>query len=314
MNPRNLKYFIAVAEEKNIGRAAVRLHISQPPLTRQIQHLEHEMGVILFTRTPKGVELTEAGELFLIEARNICSIIERATERTQRAGSGKLGRLDVAIFGSGILNDIPKILLAYKNAYPDVKVVLHTMEKAEQIEALRQRRINVGFNRLLTPLPDISFELIATERLFLAINENHPYARKTVIPSEVLGENPLVLYPTGTRPNYIDKVINICHDLGFSPTVSQKVGDVITAVALVSSGFGICLVPESAISLKLPGVVYRSLTGLPDNARVDLSCIYRTGDDSAILRSFLEVCRQHSNKPVKPRSRQKAGRKSADKI
>ena len=293
MIPRTLTYFIAVAEEKNIGRAAIRLNISQPPLTRQVQKLENELGVSLFTRTPKGVELTEAGELFLVEARNICSVIERATERTQRAGKGKLGRLDVAIFGSGILNDIPKILLTYKNAYPDVKVVLHTMEKAEQIEALRQRRINVGFNRLLTPLPDISFELITTEKLYLAINENHPYARKVVIPAQVLAENPLVLYPTGTRPNYIDKVITICHDLGFSPQVSQKVGDVITAVALVSSGFGVCLVPESAISLKLPGVVYRSVSGLPENATIDLSCIYRANDKSAILQSFLEVCRTY---------------------
>ncbi|MBL4612608.1 MAG: LysR family transcriptional regulator [Emcibacter sp.] len=293
MIPRTLTYFIAVAEEKNIGRAAIRLNISQPPLTRQVQKLENELGVSLFTRTPKGVELTEAGELFLVEARNICSVIERATERTQRAGKGKLGRLDVAIFGSGILNDIPKILLTYKNAYPDAKVVLHTMEKAEQIEALRQRRINVGFNRLLTPLPDISFELITTEKLYLAINENHPYARKVVIPAQVLAENPLVLYPTGTRPNYIDKVITICHDLGFSPQVSQKVGDVITAVALVSSGFGVCLVPESAISLKLPGVVYRSVSGLPENATIDLSCIYRANDKSAILQSFLEVCRTY---------------------
>lgn len=294
MNPRTLTYFIAVAEEKNIGRAAKYLNISQPPLTRQIQNLENELGVTLFTRNPKGVELTEAGELFLVEARNICSIIDRATERTQRAGKGKLGRLDVAIFGSGILNDIPKILLTYKNTYPDVKVVLHTMGKAEQIEALRQRRINVGFNRLLTPLPDISFELIATEKLFLAINENHPHAKEDVIPAQILGENPLVLYPTGTRPNYIDKVITICHDLGFSPQVSQKVGDVITAIALVSSGFGLCLVPESATSLKLPGVVYRSLSGLPENAKVDLSCIYRANDTSAILQSFLEVCRTYS--------------------
>ncbi|MBL4802715.1 MAG: LysR family transcriptional regulator [Emcibacter sp.] len=293
MIPRSLTYFIAVAEEKNIGRAAKRLNISQPPLSRQIQKLENELGVTLFNRTPKGVELTEAGALFLVEAQNICSVIDRATERTQRAGKGKLGRLDIAIFGSGILNNIPKILLTYKNAYPDVKVVLHTMEKAEQIEALRQRRINVGFNRLLTPLPDISFELITTEKLFLAINENHPYAKQDIIPAYVLGENPLVLYPTGTRPNYIDKVINICHDLGFSPLVSQKVGDVITAIALVSSGFGLCLVPESAISLKLPGVVYRSMSGLPDNAKIDLSCIYRANDNSAILQSFLEVCRTY---------------------
>jgi DNA-binding transcriptional LysR family regulator len=136
---------------KRTSGAAARLHISQPPLTRQIQQLEEELGVTLFTRTPRGMELTQAGELFLEEARNIRALVEQATERTQRAGQGKLGRLDVAIFGSAILDAIPKLLLAFRNRHPDVKVVLHTMTKAEQIEALRQRRISVGFNRMLAP-------------------------------------------------------------------------------------------------------------------------------------------------------------------
>ena len=114
MDLRHLRYFIAVAEEQNIGRAATRLHISQPPLTRQIQQLEEELGVLLLNRTPRGVELTQAGELFLEEARNIRSIVEQATERTQRAGQGKLGRLDVAIFGTAILDAIPKLLLAFR--------------------------------------------------------------------------------------------------------------------------------------------------------------------------------------------------------
>lgn len=107
MDLRHLKYFIAVAEELNIGRAALRLHISQPPLTRQIQQLEEELDVQLLIRTPRGVELTQAGEMFLEEARNIRSLVEQAIERTKRAGQGKLGRLDIGIFGTGILNSRP---------------------------------------------------------------------------------------------------------------------------------------------------------------------------------------------------------------
>ncbi len=140
MDLRHLRYFVAVAEEKNIGRAAVRLHISQPPLTRQIQQLEEDLGVQLFNRTPRGMELTPAGELLLDEARNIRSVVEQATERTQRAGQGKLGRLDIAVFGSGILDAIPKLLLTFSRAFPDVKVVLHNMNKEAQIQALRQKR------------------------------------------------------------------------------------------------------------------------------------------------------------------------------
>ncbi|MCH9829435.1 MAG: LysR family transcriptional regulator [Gammaproteobacteria bacterium] len=291
MELRHLRYFIAVAEERNIGRAAARLHISQPPLTRQIQQLEDELGVRLFIRTPRGVELTEAGALFFEEARNIGAVVEQATERTQRAGQGRLGRLDVAIFGSGILDTIPKLLLAFRKAYPEVKIVLHTMNKGEQIEALRQRRITVGFNRMLAPLPDIASELVKTEKLLVAINDSHPLASRSVVPFRMLAEHPLVLFPTGMRPSFVDKVTGLCREAGFIPQISQEVGDAVTGVALVASGFGLCLVPESATVLALPGVVYRPLSELPKNADVDLSCIYRLGDQPPILTAFLDTVR-----------------------
>lgn len=291
MDLRHLRYFIAVAEEENIGRAANRLHISQPPLTRQIQQLEDELGVRLFRRTPKGMELTQAGELFLEEARNIRAVVEQATERTQRAGQGKLGRLDVAIFGSAILDAIPKLLLSFKNTHPEVKVVLHTMNKAEQIDALRQRRITVGFNRMLGPLDEIGTELVTTEALLLAVHERDPLSTLPAIPFRALAENPMVLFPTGARPNFVDKVMALCHERGFEPLVSQEVGDAVTGVALVASGFGVCLVPESATTLKIPGVTYRSFIDAPSQAFVDLSCIFRLDDQSPILRAFLDTVR-----------------------
>jgi len=289
MDLRHLRYFIAVAEEQNIGRAATRLHISQPPLTRQIQQLEEELGVLLLNRTPRGVELTQAGELFLEEARNIRSIVEQATERTQRAGQGKLGRLDVAIFGTAILDAIPKLLLAFRQSYPEVKIVLHTMNKGEQIEALRQRRITVGFNRMLAPLPDITTKLVVNEELLLAVSHSSPLAKRESVSFSELRDHPLVLFPTGARPNFIDKVMSLCHEAGFEPLVSQEVGDAITGVALAAGGFGVCLIPESATSLALPGVVYKPIKGLPSNAKVDLSCIYRNDDRSPILQAFLSV-------------------------
>ena len=299
MDLRHLRYFIAVAEEQNIGRAAARLHISQPPLTRQIQQLEEELGVLLFTRTPRGMELTPAGEQLLEEARNIRALVEQATERTQRAGQGKLGRLDVGIFGSAIIDIIPKLLEAFRGAYPDVKVVLHSMNKNEQIEALRQRRINIGFNRIITPLPDIASELVSTESLLLAINASHPLAEKTVVPFQSLADHPLVMFPAGSRPGLIDKVFGLCQQVGFVPQVSQEVGDVISAIALVARGFGACLVSQSTSVLSLPGVVYRPLSGLPDNAQIDLSCIFRADDRSPILEAFLEVLRdfRHQERP-----------------
>lgn len=291
MDFRQLKYFIAVAEEENIGRAARRLHISQPPLTRQIKQIEDELGVNLFIRTPKGMELTAVGRLFLEEARNIALLFEQATERTMEAAQGRLGRLDVAIFGSGIIDAIPKIMLAFNETYPGVKVHLHQMGKAEQIEALRQRRINVGFNRMLTPQPDLTSELIFTEPLLLAVNEKHPLSRLDSIPFSALKDHPLILFPREGRPNFVDKVISICAEVGFFPKITQEVGDAVTGVALVASGFGICIVPKSLTALALPGVVFRPISERPAHWAVDLSCIYRRDDETPILAAFLGTMR-----------------------
>lgn len=292
MDLRHLKYFITVAEEQNIGRAAARLFISQPPLSRQIKQLEQELGITLFERTPRGVELTQAGELFLKEARNILALVEQATEHAQQADQGKLGRLDIAIFGSAVLDTIPKVIKQFRAKYPNVKIVLHTMNKGEQLEALRQRRITVGFNRLLAPLPDIHSEQVSTEKLLAGIHEDDPLAQQDTIEFRALQNVPLILFPSGTRPNFIDKVIALCHDFGFTPNITQEVGDAVTGIALVASGFGVCLVPESTVNLKIPGVVYRPFADLPPSADIDLSCIFRADDNSPLLDAFLTTVRE----------------------
>lgn len=291
MEFRHIRYFIAVSEEHNIGRAAKRLNISQPPLTRQIKQLEDELSVELFTRTARGVELTPAGALFLEEARNIGAILSRAKERTQRAARGEIGRLDVAMFGSAILDAIPKILLSFKEAHPDVNVQLHQMGKTEQIEALRQRRIDVAFNRLLTPLSDITSELVMRENLLIAVNEVHPLSRQESIPMAAIAGQPLILFPTQGRPNFIDKTISMCNEAGFFPTIAQEVGDAVSSVALVASGFGLCLVPQSLTSLAIPGVVYRPIRDMKEHWLVDLSCIYRAENQPPILQEFLKTVR-----------------------
>lgn len=295
MDLRHLKYFVAVAEELNIGRAAARLHISQPPLTRQIRALEEELGVDLFVRTPKGVELTQAGEMFRTEANNIRMLVEGAIDRVQRAGEGKLGRLDVGIFGSGIYGVIPELLEAFRTRLPGVSIVLHTMTKNEQIEALRQRRITVGFNRMMPPLPDIGRELVTTERLLVAVHESHPLAALAAVPFRALADHPLVLFPNVGRPSFIDKVIELCKQQGFEPHIAQEVGDAVTGIALVASGYGLSLIPESITSLQMPRVVYRPLADAPQ-ATIDLSCLYRATDPSPLLRSFLGIVREYREK------------------
>lgn len=291
MELRHLKYFVALAEELSYCRAAARLHISQPPLTRQIQQLEEDVGTRLFSRSTRGVELTPAGVAFLKEAQHILGMVKVARERAVKAGCGQTGRLDVGIFGSAIFNHIPRLLLLFRSRYPEVQIALHEQTKAEQIQALRERRLTVGFNRHVTYEADIAVETVFREPLVVALQSKHPLARhKAIRVSEIAGE-PLVLYPSNTRPGFADDVMALFRDEARQPTVAHEVTDVVTAVALVASGFGLCVTPRAASSLRLPGVVFRPVKGEPPPT-IDLACLYRRNDDSPILAAFLDIVRR----------------------
>ncbi len=288
---RHLRYFVCVAEEQNIGRAALRLHISQPPLTRQIQQLEELLGVQLFRRTNRGVELTDAGRVLYDDARGILAMTERAIERSSKAAQGLLGRVDAAIFGSGIFGVIPVLMRAFREAHPEVSIFLHNMVKDEQIDALRHRRITVAFNRLMRPIDGLVSETLLSEPLFVAMPTDSPLVARTAVSLQELQDVPLVLFPTGSRPSFIDRVHEMCRACDFVPRVAQEVGDVVHAVALVATGFGVALVPHSATNMVLPGIAYRPLHHATES-RVGLCCIYREDDDSAILQSLLASMRK----------------------
>lgn len=290
MEFRHLRYFMALAEEGNFGRAAKRVHISQPPLTRQIRQLEEEFGARLFERTPKGVELTEAGRLFREEAVKILALAQLTGEKTRMAARGELGRLDVGIFGSAVLDVIPRLILEFRRRYPAVEVHLHNMTRPEQIQALQEGRLTVGFVRLFPDAPAMAVETVLKERLMVAINRDNELSRHREIALRAFADQPLILFPSSPRPSLGDHIVALCNREGFTPRVVQEVEDVVTSIALVSSGFGICVVPECATSLRLPRVVYRPLKG--SDQIIELACAYRPDDRSPILQSFLEVVRQ----------------------
>ncbi len=288
MDFRRLKYFIAVAEELNIGRAALRLNMSQPPLTRQIQQLEEDLGVQLLVRTTRGVELTPAGAMFLHEARNIRSLTSQAVERTRRASEGKLGRLDIGVFGTGILGAIPELLHQFRLTHPDVRVELQPMRKQEQIEALRQGRITIGFNRIVSPQADIESIRVLKEQLYIALPADNPLALGGSASFMALSRHPLVLFPSGARPNYVDRVLELCRNRGFTPDISQVVDDAVTGLGLVAAGFGISVVPESATNLKHRRICYLPFNDAPE-ASTDLTCLFLKDHASPILTAFLNV-------------------------
>ncbi len=262
--------------------------MAQPPLTRQIRALEGDLGTALFVRTAKGVDLTEAGAALLEEVPNLLALAARARERTQRAGQGLSGRLDVGTFGSGVLDVIPRMLARFHAERPDVRIVLHNQTKAEQIEALRERRIAVGFNRLVPPESDLVVETVLRERMVVALPESHALAARKRLRLRDLNGQPMILYPNLPLPGLAQRVAGAFVREGVELHVEQEVEDVLTATALVSSGFGLCITTESSMSLRLPGVAYRPLDC--DTLRdIELACLYRKGDASPVLAAFLEV-------------------------
>lgn len=308
MDLRQMRYFLALAEEGHFGRAAERLHMAQPPLTRTIRALEEELGTPLFRRTPKGAELTAAGQALLEDVPNVLALARRARDKAQLAGQGMTGQLDIGIFGSGMLDVIPRLIARFREQRPQVRIALHNQTKAEQIAALREGRITLGFNRLVPREPDLAVETVMRERLIVGLPATHPLAAQAEIALRELDGLPLILYPNLPLPGLAQQVAAAFQKEKLRLNAVQSVEDVLTCIALVASGFGLCITTESAASLQLPGVVYRPLRArhLRD---IELSVLYRRGDDSPLLAAFLAEIREFSAGAAKPGRR--AGRASS---
>ncbi|MDR1935368.1 MAG: LysR family transcriptional regulator [Candidatus Accumulibacter sp.] len=290
MDVRRLNYFIVTAEERSISRAAERLHITQPPLTRHIQSLEEELGVLLFKRTSWGVDLTQAGTALLRHAHNISAHIELATEQVRRVASGQAGRIDVGVFGSAMVSIVPRLLRRFAAKHPEVKIVLHNTPKERQINALHQGRILAAFDRYLPEFPNIRSERVCREAVWVAIHRDNPLAGLQRVGVDDLRGEPLI--------DEQDPSMSIaCRELfkhhDFEPLVAQKAADLIAAAIMVSGGFGTTLVPESVLNLKLPKVVYRPLVAEIE-CLIDLHCAYRKDEESPLLDELIECARAYT--------------------
>lgn len=211
----------------------------------------------------------------------------RSIERVRMADEGAIGQLDVGIFGSAIFNIIPTLLQQYRARHPQVRLSLTTLSKTEQIAALRERRLTIGFNRLYPQAADMQVEPVLNEKLILAVHCDHPLAKRSYVKLSSLADEPFILFPNKPRPSLADEVLKLCRESGFTPNVIQETEDVVTSVALVSLGFGLCCVPQSAANLKLPNVCYVPLKSPVPT--IDLDCIYRRDDESPILAAFLTI-------------------------
>lgn len=293
---RHLRYFVAIVRNGSFRAAADELNISQPPLTRQIQQLEEIVGTPLLLRKPNGIQTTEAGAALAVEAINILALVERACINSGLIGTGQLGQLHVGVFGSAVLDLVPRIVLDFRNRFPQVEVVLHNMDRETQVKALHERRIQIGFNRFFQDYPDLIWERVVRERMLVAAPSDHPLAQRQSISLRDLADEPLIFYPRTNQPGgFANYLIRLFHNLNIDPHIVQNVDDVVTAVAFVSSGLGLTLGVESATNLSLPGVTYLPLKEGEASA-FDLSVIYRATEESPLLSGFLESVRSIAEK------------------
>jgi DNA-binding transcriptional LysR family regulator len=290
MELRHLRYFVAVAEELHFGRAANRVGIAQPPLSKQIQQLEDEIGVKLFKRTKRSVSLTHAGETFLKEARQTLELSGRAVRSARRADRGEIGRLVVSFVGSATYSFLPYALRSFRNRFPHVELVLRELTTYEQLDALRRKAVDVAFVR--KPIKDdaLFIETLFQEAFIAALPGGHALASRTSIPLPMLAQEGFVMFSRQQGMTFYDQVVSLCHQAGFSPNVVQEAVQIPTVLGLVSAGMGVTLVPASVRKLRLAGVVYRNLEQV--DRITELALAYRPDDESPVLSAFLNVTRE----------------------
>ena len=289
MEMRQVKYFLAVAEEENFSNAARRLNVSQPPITRQIQQLEAELGVQLFERTQKGVKLTAAGGAFLEEARQILHRSRLAVERSRAAARGEIGNLEIGYFGSPIFSVVPRIVRRFCRENSDVSVALHPMTKKAQVEAVKDGRIHIGFGRYYAYDGDIAIEKVAEEGISFAMSATHELASRETLTIDDLKAASLIIFPQAGRPSFADETIRILQKAGIEPKIDFEAADLTSALALSAAGLGVCMAPSSVAELSWPNVCFRTAPDI--DAKCPTHCIFLTGDQSPILVRFLEMAR-----------------------
>jgi DNA-binding transcriptional LysR family regulator len=263
MELRHLRYFVAVAEELHFGRAAQRLFIAQPSLSIQIRALERAVGVPLLARTNRRVQLTAAGRVFLEGASRTLAEVDRAVHDARRAHRGEIGQLSLGFVGSAAYEALPRLLRAFRSAYPEVELRLQSMTTREQIAALAERRLDVGLLRLPIEDPTLAWRVVTTEPLVAVLPATHPLAGQTTVPLASLADEPFILYPRADSPRIRDTIIALCHHAGFSPTIVQESGEMQTILGLVAGGVGVALVIAPAGYHGANAVVFTSLEQTP---------------------------------------------------
>ncbi|MCB1908717.1 MAG: LysR family transcriptional regulator [Rhodocyclaceae bacterium] len=293
---RQLRYFIALADTLHFGRAAARLHISQPPLSRQIAALEEELGVALFKRTSRQVEMTAAGSHFHAQAVRIVEALNSAVRSTQATERGERGVLRVGFTMSAAWSVLPPLIKTYGSGYPDTDVQLSEVLPRELNDALISGKADVGIAFPWQRPPGLEYLPIHAEPLCAVLPAGHPLAQTPEIAIGELANEPFITFPAATAPALHELVIGSCREQGFEPHIRLETHLQQTIVNLVAEGLGVSLVPQSMSKMQLPGAVFRSVA---DARMVEQGLIWAASNDNPCLKHFLDCARSYGelNRP-----------------
>jgi DNA-binding transcriptional LysR family regulator len=288
MELRHLRYFVAVAENLNFTRAAAKLHLAQPSLTRQIHNLEEEIGVRLLNRTKSQVALTEEGRAFLLDARRILALATESVQAVQRLSRGETGQLNIGYSSNFNFELLPQTLGAFRRTFPHVALNLFDMTPAEQFRALETRKIDLGFVGLRPPASTrgLQWESIGGHRTVVVLRANHPLARKRHVKLAELKSMFFVGMSEKTHPGFRDWLCETCRPAGFTPRILQDAEWEPALMTFVAEGLGVTLAREHIKRLPHPGVAYRPLT---PPVKTDYCIAWNRGNDTRALQQYIEV-------------------------
>jgi DNA-binding transcriptional LysR family regulator len=288
MDTHKLTAFVAVAEELHFGRAALRLHMTQPPLSLLIRGLEADLGAKLFLRTSRRVELTEAGQVLLEEARTILRQLGDARRRAVEAGRGERGSLVIGFITPVIYGFLPGLLREYRTRFPGVRLTLRESMGDVQLAELQSGKLSAGFVAAPVVSEELSMQSVLREPMLAALPKSHPLARgQSAIRLAQLRDEPFIVFPRASAPGLFDAIVAFCRSAGFSPRIEQEAMQSQTIVGLVSAGLGVAIVPASIKQLRRPGVVYRAFK--ERSPRVETLLVWRKDDHSLALQNFVKL-------------------------
>lgn len=286
MEYRQLRYFVAVAEELHFAKAAERLHITQPALSKQIQALEKHLDIQLFKRTKQQVQLTVAGKVFLPQVQQLLVQAQKAVELAKRAARGEVGRLTIGFTPSARSYVLPEILRVFRSNYPDVELVMRGICTEEQVEALQNHEIDIAFLHPPITKKRLNIHPLLEEDFLLVLPQGHPLETYEQVPLEALARECFIIHPPEKGMVLYEEFFTICEKFGFKPRVIES-PSYEARMALVASGVGVTFIPASVESFVGSGVVCRKMEGV--TPKLQLAAAWRQEELCPVLVEFIKV-------------------------